>query len=151
MSRVLILCVLLGFGSSVLAGDFKAGIGVDIQSESAAINFPLHLTETFFLEPSLSYSKRDFDYYDREIYSLGAGFYGKTEIEENILIYYGGGLFVSGGDVDGIMLSPSFGIEYFIRDAISISAEVGLEYFDYDHGESESQTFSGLIARFYFL
>lgn len=151
------------------------GIGVSVQSDDSRVYVPIEISDSLRLEPTIRYLKNDQDNgdweYSSESVEVGCGLFFTNSIGENINFLYGARAayvvrkYESGAsyeeDLDGYMLAPTLGLEYFITERISIGADVAISYTDIDgklndNGNKEdasvtfTETDTSLGIRFYF-
>ena len=177
MKSRIALALTLAMSSSAFA---DVGIGVSIQSEDSRVYVPIDITESFRIEPLVRYYKNEESEGDSEYktkYSeIGAGFFGKSGLTENLDFLYGVRVAYTKEkrvyqyanfdrdldlELDGYAIAPTIGFEYFVMEKFSIGGEVALAYTKMDGEEDDSgdkidvddkttETDTSLNVRFYF-
>lgn len=160
------LCVAVGLAlasANAMAADY--GIGVSARSDDGWLYVPIDLSKTFRIEPSVRYGSSEVSSggssfttsQESDRWELGVGLFGKKQITEQALLYFGGRLayvdsqstFVETGsfgstirgegDQDGYRVGPTLGFEYIFGGHFSIGGEASYTFLDLE-GESVTRT-----------
>ena len=183
---LIVLATFTAFHSSqTFAEDSKIGIGSGIfygQQISIPINYG-----SFFVEPTISvYSDKseaktaNIRTRKTETLDAGIGIFGKNRVLENTFIYYGSrfgyqkitrdrerSTSISKETSTGLYAAPTFGVEYYLMDKLSLGLDIAFRYIvsdvkssftdttindtqNEDRNETRLVTTSILMIRYYF-
>ena len=165
------LCMAVGLAlasANAMAADF--GIGISARSDDGWLYVPMDLSKSLRIEPSVRYGSSELSsgsgsfitQQESDRWELGLGLFGKKQITEQALVYFGGrlayvdsqssfvetgtfgGTIRGEGDQDGYRIGPTLGFEYIFGGHFSIGGEASYTYLDLE-GESVTRTGSGLF------
>ncbi len=142
----------------------EIGVGVSAQG-NRTIYFPINISETLRLEPSVFYDKYrvsgDADY-KNENYELLAGVFKLKPYSEKSKLFYGARLGYaafhyrsnnSNNNFEGYKIAPTIGLEYLLVDNLTIAGDVSFNYSNLN-GNAETRentsTDTELSVRYYF-
>lgn len=170
MKRLLYLIFLSALPLSAIdhgaADNPKIGLGVSINADTSTIKAPILLGQ-LRIEPELTWSYNDYDGpTSNSSFAIGSGLYLQKEIEQDLLLYFGGKLILGlqnnttlapttanpnatrSKSTTGVELAGITGVEYFFTEHFSVGGEAGLSI---SFGNTTSfGTISAALLRYYF-
>jgi len=182
MRRIFLALIFAILPFAAQSADF--GFGVSFKSNESTIYFPIRIDQKFMLEPYVRYADRDsvstagIQSISTKDLALGFGAFWKSQPIDSASLYIGARaayvqserittsqLGISPAtftqDMDGYLIAPTVGFEYFVIERISIGGEIAYEYSNIDGdttgtftSTSTEQKFSGtrtnILLRYYF-
>ncbi len=159
---VLIIALFLP-ASGFAAPQFGLGISItDTGSESSRLlHCPVKINPNLRLEGSLglyTYERENSEIGDVDWIALKFGAYIVQNVYEKTDIYYGGKLIYKENDTnglneDGYGIAPTFGVEYYLTNHISVGGEAEVYFMLIDNNSGDAKEYgteSRLILRYYF-
>ncbi|WP_096086971.1 hypothetical protein [Agaribacterium haliotis] len=150
-----------GMLSSTMAAEVGIGVSVDRTNQ---IFIPIEVNPSLRIEPYLRYTvgneEDDYRSADHRHLTVGAGLFGKKELEQNFNFVYGArvGYVETSEDGDGYEVTPAVSLEYYLIPRLSFAGEASVSYrrlddsidFDSRLYEERTDTQSKFMVRFYF-
>ncbi len=138
----------------------KVGLGVSVKSDDTKIYLPIDVSESIRIEPAIQYTHINPDSGSNlDVIEFSVGVFGLAPVSNNVGLYYGariGYLDIDASfEADGYSLAPTIGLEYWVNERFSISAEAEWSYssIDGDDGFPDSKTSAtdtNLLVRYFF-
>jgi len=181
MRRIFLVLIFIILPFAAQSADF--GFGASFKSNESTIYFPIKIDQKFLLEPYVRYTDRDsvsiagIQSISTKDLVLGFGTFWTSQPMDSASLYIGARVaYVQSEqvtrtqlgipttftqDMDGYLIAPTVGFEYFVIERISIGGEIAYEYSNID-GDTTStfsttsteQKFSGtrtnILFRYYF-
>ena len=173
MNKVkLFLISIIALPNFVYGADW--GLGISFSGNDSTIYVPVNISKSMFVEGNVSYIRDDQNFstsqFENRILEIGFGLFGRSNITENLNLYYGGRIAYIDTDVfestrqenftksSGYKVSPTLGFEYKLTKSISFSGEA--EWFYSNNSETittissmqrvRTGTDTRFVARYFF-